>query len=189
MEVWRDVVTDKCDDPDIYKGVYQVSSKGRVRSLDRALIDSLGSKKGLRGRTLSPVDIKGYSRVSLCVNKEVVSHMVHRLVALAFLPNTSSLPAVNHKDGDKTNNTLDNLEWCSHSENMLHAFDSGLQPSGEDHSQSKLTNKQVTEIRRLCSLEDSKGKRKHLQKDIAELFNVSAATISVIINHKKRKRG
>lgn len=75
--------------------------------------------------------------------------MVHRLVAKAYIPNKNQFPQVNHIDGDKANNRVENLEWCTGSENVLHAFRIGLRrpTSGESHGMAVLTERQVAEIR------------------------------------------
>ena len=98
-----------------YEGLYEVSNFGNVRSLDRfvkAKNDSLTKKKG---RILVPFyeSQKGYYQVSLSKDGKNKKHRVHRLVALAFLENPFNCTDVNHKDEDKTNNNVDNLEWCT----------------------------------------------------------------------------
>jgi hypothetical protein len=100
-----------------YEGLYDVSTEGRVRN-------------GLRGTMLSlqPTP-KGYLRVSLSRVGVSRNHMVHRLVARAFVSNDSDKPEVNHKDGDKVNNRATNLEWVTESENLIHAYDTGLRGS------------------------------------------------------------
>lgn len=101
IEEWRPIYG--------YEGLYEVSSYGRVRSLDRYEVNNLGYKRLLKGKILSPgIRKDGYFVVSLR-NK---MFRVHRLVAQAFIPNPDELPQVNHKDEDKSNNNVDNLEWC-----------------------------------------------------------------------------
>ena len=68
-----------------------------------------------------------YERVGLVNEEGIRLYRVHRLVALAFIPNPNNLPCVNHKDGNKLNNSVENLEWCNYSENTLHSFKTGLQ--------------------------------------------------------------
>lgn len=101
VEIWKDI--------NDYKGRYQVSNFGRVRSL------SVKSKtKYFKGDVLVQMqDSMGYA----CVNLSRKIHKVHRLVAQAFIPNPDNLPCVNHKDENKTNNAVDNLEWCDHKYN------------------------------------------------------------------------
>ena len=83
-----------------YEGVYEVSNLGRVKNVET-------------GRILKPGKITtGYLQVNLCKNGTRRKALIHRLVAYAFLSNPKNLPQVNHKDEDKTNNTVDNLEWC-----------------------------------------------------------------------------
>ena len=100
-EVWRDVLG--------YDGRYQVSNKGNVRSVTRK--DSVGRK--ISGIILKPISLRdGYLYVSLCKNGKVKTKSIHRLVLEAFVENPNNLPEVNHKDENKINNELSNLEWC-----------------------------------------------------------------------------
>lgn len=93
-EIWRTIHG--------YGGQYQVSDQGRVRSL-----------KFGKERILKPIrHLSGYLNVSLCKNREHKMYKVHRLVAQAFIPNPDNLPQVNHKDENKENNSVQNLEWC-----------------------------------------------------------------------------
>ena len=105
-EIWRPVVG--------YEGLYEVSSYGKVRSLDRYVIDSLENKRFYKGKVLSPgIRPDGYLFVILSCNGKSKTINVHRLVAQAFIPNFDNLPMVNHKNEDKSNNRVDNLEWCN----------------------------------------------------------------------------
>ena len=103
-EIWRPVVG--------YEGLYEVSSLGRVRSLDRYVKSK--SYRLHKGKILSPAkDTTGYLKVVLSCNGKSKTIKVHRLVAIAFLYNPDNLPEVNHLDEDKTNNRVDNLEFCN----------------------------------------------------------------------------
>ena len=94
-------------------------------------------------------DRNGYRFVSFCKNgKYSKQFYVARLVAALFLSNPENKPQVNHKDGNPHNNKVENLEWCTASENIKHGYDTGLNPNkGETHYQAKLTEEQVKEIR------------------------------------------
>ena len=110
-EIWRPVVG--------YEGLYEVSSYGRVRSLDRYVEYSNGRICLHKGKVLSPVKSNlGYLLVSLYLNKNMKIITVHKLVAQAFIENPDNLPEINHKDEDKTNNSVDNLEWCTRKYNI-----------------------------------------------------------------------
>ena len=102
MEVYKDVVG--------FEGLYQVSNKGNVKSL----INNKGLK---REKILNPIIGNGYKRVRLFKDKKNKLYTIHRLVAEAFIPNPNNYPCVNHKDEDRTNNNVDNLEWCTHKYN------------------------------------------------------------------------
>lgn len=110
-----------------YEGYYIVSSFGNVKSVDRHIEDKLGRFRLRRGQTLKLKKEKsGYLRATLLTGSKRKFFFVHRLVAEAFITNTQSKPFVNHIDGNKTNNHVDNLEWCSNKENIQHAWDTGL---------------------------------------------------------------
>ena len=103
-EEWRDIKG--------YEGKYQVSNLGRVKSLK-------DSKENYREKILSnSTDKRGYSNVNLYKNGKRNYFKVHRLVAEAFIPNPNNYPQVNHKDENKTNNCVSNLEWCTHEYNI-----------------------------------------------------------------------
>lgn len=105
MEEWRPVVG--------YEGLYEVSNTGQVRSVDRYYINSLGKRFFLKGKILSLSDNgRGYLKTVLKKDNKESTKYIHRLVAEAFILNVDGLPAVNHKDEDKTNNNVENLEWC-----------------------------------------------------------------------------
>lgn len=109
-EVWKDVQG--------YEGLYQVSNLGRVRSLDRTIIDSIGRKRLYKGKLLKPIiDNHGYFEVLLYKGTNRKPPHIHRLVAQTFLPNPKKLPCINHIDENKQNNAVSNLEWCSYKYN------------------------------------------------------------------------
>ena len=111
-----------------FEGLYEVSTKARVRSLDRVIVDTNEKRKRLyKGRVMRlQKDKDGYSFVHLHYRgKEFRDFKVHRLVAKVFIPNPDSLPYVNHLDSDRSNNDVCNLEWCSPQRNAIHAREAG----------------------------------------------------------------
>lgn len=105
-------------------GAYSISENGIVRSNARLIFHPEGNKN-LKDRILKNCINKfGYEKVSIRQNGISKIKAVHRLVALTYIPNIENKPAVNHKNGVKTDNRVENLEWCTHSENMKHSFDS-----------------------------------------------------------------
>lgn len=112
-EIWKDIPG--------YVGTYQISNLGRVRSIPRTIIDKNGTEKNLPGKILSVAKYSnGYCFVGLANDGITKQQMIHRLVLLAFV--ASSDLEVNHKDGNKSNNALDNLEYVTHSENICHSY-------------------------------------------------------------------
>ena len=164
-EEWRDVVG--------YEGLYQVSNLGRVKSFKKDKAKILKSNPG----------IGGYLRVVLCKDFKNKNRFVHVLVAKAFIPNPDNKPQVNHIDGDKTNNRVENLEWMTCSENIHHAFANGLRKSGCKHFRAKLTAKQVREIRRDCI----PGDPLFGFKPFARKFNVTPKVIELVYYRKSYK--
>ena len=154
-EVWRDV-------PDHHG--YQVSNKGRVRAAKRGKI-----------RIKAQEETKdGYLKVKVTTKRGTTKVPVHRMVCAAFHGYPLSWMVCNHKDGNKTNNTPENLEWVTRSENDLHAEREGLRPRGSKRSSSKLTEDQVKKIR--CRAQES------TYASLAREFGVSRSTISRIVN-------
>ena len=124
-EIWKDVKG--------FEGFYQVSNFGRVRSLDRFRQNGERGLCKVKGRMLKPYKFTPkrasgdfYWQVKFSVNGRRKKYNVHRLVAETFIPNTNRYPCVNHIDGNKQNNHVDNLEWCTYSHNNQHAYDNGL---------------------------------------------------------------
>ena len=120
MEEWRDIKG--------YEGKYKISSHGRVKSLPK-------EGNAYKEVMLKPlITNKGYSRVCLFKNNSRKYVSIHRLVADTFISNPYNKPQVNHIDGNKTNNKVDNLEWCNQSENELHAHKIGLKHTRKEIS-------------------------------------------------------
>jgi len=149
-----------------YEDLYRASPCGNIISL-RSTKALIGSKSGF-----------GYLHITLCRHKnDQKQFQVHRLICQAFHGEApSNLHQVNHKNGIKNDNRPDNLEWVTVSENRLHAYQFGLNVSGEAHHWSALTKNQVEEIRKIG--------RSIPQQKIANTFGVSQTCISKILNNK-----
>lgn len=121
MQIWKDIKD--------YEGMYQVSNSGAVKSMARQVINKHGNVQTYPEKLLKPDVYKtthsNYLRVTLCRNHSTTRHSNHRLVAEAFIPNPGQKPCVNHLDNNAENNTVENLEWCTHAENMDHAQKQG----------------------------------------------------------------
>jgi len=169
-EIWKDI--------EGYEDCYQVSNKGRIKSMERIIIRSDGFSSLLKQKyKVLCANRHGYLKVDLCQDTKRTCYSVHRLVALAFLPEpVEDRDRVNHIDGCKNNNNLENLEWSSQKENVQHAYTilGRVSKKGENHGNSSLTRKQVVYIRNNHALYGSR-------KDIAELFNVKVGAINKII--------
>lgn len=114
-----------------YEGIYEVSDLGKVRSSkDKVTKSKLHGDRVWQQRILrQKTDKKGYKRVDLWKKKQNKTYLVHRLVMLAFIGEDKNKPYVNHIDGNPSNNYLENLEWCTSQENLLHAYENRLNES------------------------------------------------------------
>lgn len=118
-QVWKSIVG--------YEGLYEVSNHGNVRSLDRVIVENNTKKERLiKGVTLSAANSKrGYRVVVLCKDGTEKMRNVHQLVAESFISNPENKHCINHKDFNRLNNHVDNLEWCTYAENNLHSIEEG----------------------------------------------------------------
>lgn len=139
--VWKDIKG--------YEGYYQISNLGQVKSLLRIVPHSLKGKKTIPEIILKQlIDNVGYYSSRLTKNGKGTTVRTHRLIAVSFIPNTDNKPCVNHKNGIKTDNSIENLEWCTHSENQLHSY---------------------RELGRIAGMTGIKGKDHHRSKPVVKL--------------------
>ena len=162
-EVWKDIKG--------YEGLYQVSNMGKIKSLKF----SHGNKeKILKGNK----EKFGYLVVTLYKNKGRKNFKIHRLVAETFIPNPKNLPQVNHIDGNKQNNRIDNLEWCTAKENTNHAHKTGL--ANNDNSKIKVKQYDLNGnfIREWDSI-----------TDIEKSLNIDKSSVVKVCKHKRNQAG
>ena len=130
------------------ENLYEIDENGNVYSLPR-LKKTPTTQYLSKERKLKPYN-NGYGYLLVDMRKDGKRYMrlVHRLVAETFLPNPQNLPQINHIDGNKMNNKLENLEWCTCSQNQYHAFENGLKPRNFNHCNSKLKLEDVLYIKK-----------------------------------------
>ena len=157
MEVWKQIAPG-----------YEISTAGCIKSY----------RKG-KPRIMKLTQEHGYWRVGLMVGDKQKHFSVHRLVAEAFIPNAENKPQVNHINGIKTDNRVENLEWATAAENTQHAYDNKLAKSGEDNYLAKLTNTQALYIR--------ENPDNLVCKKLAAKFGVDETVISLIQRGKAYK--
>lgn len=163
-----------------YEGKYQISNIGNVKSLLwwSGLFKKFFNKERFLIKT---EDNHGYYYVTLCKDNKKKKFLVHRLVAEAFIPNPENKPQVNHIDGNKKNNQINNLEWCTNQENISHALKTGLKNDyGCNSYLSKFSENDIDYIRNHYIPKD----KEFGCRALARKFNVSKSTISYIINYR-----
>lgn len=161
---------------------YEISNKGRVRSINR--LDCIGNYR-TGGIIKQKYQNNGYKSVTLAINgaSKRKTITVHRLVAKAFIPKIKDKNIVHHIDHDKTNNILDNLQWVNNSENIRYAYKAGriIKKYGIDANRTKLTKEDILEIKKM-RFEDGLS-----LKEIADLYNISFGHVSGVCLGNKRK--
>lgn len=173
-EIWKSIAG--------YEGCYEVSNLGNIKSLSRTVVAGPNSlrtvKEIIRKQRLCR---KGYCRVGLSIESLKVNHSVHRLVAEAFIPKVEGKDQVNHIDGVKTNNNISNLEWCTGTENIHHAFSNGLIPRKRLGTRTETYEELRSEILALTA-------EGCTQAQIAKIYGVTDSTISKYVRGWRRKK-
>ena len=163
MEIWKNVVG--------FEEQYEISNLGNLRSKERFVKHWRGGERKYKSNFKNiRLNDKGYFRCNLKNEGKRYDFTIHKLVALAFLPNEENKPFVNHKNGIKTDNRVENLEWCSASENITHAVKNRL-------VKTKLTDEQAKEI-----FNSQLSHRK-----LAKLYNITSSIVWRIKNKKAYK--
>lgn len=184
IKEWKDIVG--------YEGLYKVSNTGDVMRTSRNIIGKYGDVYHRPEHLLKPSQGgkdaykgNGYLQVHLFKNGKTETRKIHKLVAEAFIPNPFLLPQVNHIDGNKLNNHVDNLEWCDAHHNVSHAYITGLMKgkNGESNGSHKLSQDAVDFIRSVC---EPRSVRLGAQA-LGKAFGVNRHTIERIAKGKSWK--
>lgn len=164
------------------------SLKGLTKNGDNYEISNLGNVRNTTNKRVRKpqIDKDGYLLVSLYKDNKPSNAKIHRLIALAFIPNIENKPIINHKDGNKQNNEISNLEWSTSSENNQHAWDNDLKSrdvntKGEKHGMSKLNESDVLRIRELYNTGN------YSYSELGRIFDVTKTNVYRIIKRKSWK--
>ena len=175
--------TDRWYDWPGFEDRYELTRDGKVGSKRRRVNSPIaGGSRMIGGNILKLANVKGYLAVQPVVDGKRLIIYLHRAIAMLFVANPDNKPHVNHKDGDKQNNYPANLEWCTHKENMRHAFQTGLAPKptsgpGALSPAAKLDATQVATIRQLLTAGST-------QALLAKRFGVSKSTVGWIARNQ-----
>lgn len=175
-EHWKDIKG--------YENKYLISNLGRVYILGKEIEDTIGRKRKLKGKIAKQAtSLNGYKFVGLTNNDNRKIHYIHRLVSEHFIERIENKEWINHIDGDKSNNASYNLEWCTPSENVKHAYDKKITKHfiGIKAPLSKLDDDKVREIRKLYE------NKNITQIELCDLYNVSLGTIGKVLRKETWK--
>ena len=157
---------------------YEVSNLGRIRRIECIITYSNGNTCNYKEKYLKlELTRDNYNRVTICKNNITKRFQVHRLIALYFIDNLNSSPCVNHKDGNKQNNKVSNLEWCTYSENENHSYSI----LGKINHNRKLSEQDINYIKQNAKKGVNNYKRGNL-KQLSEQFCVNRTTITNLLN-------
>ena len=180
QEAHESVIKAKCELFEKRVSRYEKNINEIVESVEEGyFVSPSGNVYNCHGKIMKgAIDHCGYRHIFL--NKKNMN--VHRLIAKTFIPNPNNLPCVNHKDGNKLNNRVENLEWCTYSENIIHAYKHNLEKKllGENHHNHKLNWSEIKYIRQFYKKKD----RQFGATALAKKFNVSRSTILSIVHYE-----
>lgn len=172
MEIWKEIKG--------YEGLYSVSNFGNVKSLKRTVDYKNGLTSNYNERVLSQESVKGgYKRVAISKNNKTKRFQVQRLVAIEFINNPKNKPCVNHINGIKDDNRVQNLEWVTYSENERHSYDI----LGKVNNNRKLNSEQIDYIRKNC-IKGIISSHFYSAKSISLRMNVSKETVLNVLKNK-----
>lgn len=183
MEQWKDIAG--------FEGMYQVSDTGQVKSVDRYVVNT-GNASGLQHvseRILKQADNgSGYLFVALCNHQKYTPKLIHQLVAEAFLPNPEHKPTVNHKDGNKQNNNVSNLEWATMQEQITHARKLGLCKEWTDEMRARVSKASKAREGKsvLCV---TTGEIFQSMRDAEQAYGLGSSTVSSSIYENRPTSG
>lgn len=188
-EIWKDIYFEDKGKIYDYRGLYQVSNLGRVKRLETYVKDDNRNryqkiKEHFLKNSFSKAD--GYFIVNLHKNGKLKRMKVHRLIAFAFIKNENNYPIINHIDGNKLNNNLENLEWCTYKHNTQEAIKNGLSKPPKTYFGVKSSHH--TPIKQY----DKDGnfiKKWDLVKEASESLNISRSSIWAVCNNKRKSAG
>jgi hypothetical protein len=174
MEEWKEI--------EGLQGMYLISNKGRVLRKERTVDKGKWGQVTFPERMLIPNKRLGYDSVVIRIYNKIFKESIHRIVAKHFIPNPQNKPFINHINGIRDDNRVENLEWCTAKENSQHSWRTGLQKGkrGDTNKLSRVTLNQRLEMERM----NSSGV---FQSEIAKSFGLNQATVSKII--KKVRSG
>ena len=171
-EIWKDI--------EGYAGLYQVSNYGNIKSLSRVVKNAYGIHR-TEEKILKPqMKKKGYFQIQLSKDGKQKHYQVHRLVALAFVPNINNYPCINHKDENKSNNHVNNLEWCTHEYNTNYGT------RNKRASEKRKGSKNPKAHRVQCS---TTGKKFNCIKEATEYYLINSSSISACCRGKRKSAG
>lgn len=171
-EIWKDIPN--------YEGLYQISNFGNVKSLKRKVKNKNGYRDIKEKILHNYINKNGYYAVTLRKNCNIEVKLIHRLIAEMFIPNPNNYPCINHKDGNKSNNSINNLEWCSYSYNTKEAFRLGLNKHIDFKEKKKISQ---------YDLEGNFIKEWKSIYNASKITGIARSCISKVCNHNRYSAG